>query len=1054
MFKQFTKQLFKASCNVIVFQLVAMPIAISGPTLDAINKAAPQESTFRTIGDVTMGAAQVFSQGVNSYVNAQNGAGSSQYEMHRVTLNPLLALQPISASQISPIFAGCAVLPASAPLLGGSMSCEKAPVQKIKSGYGNAVIDIATANIKQLENFNVEGHDTFNSQGKGCYNNAIKNFNKTLLEREKAVEAKIKFFEEQLDQFKFNAKVDLDEIKKRTAELTGKPAKYLEKDKKLENQLLSNTNDPNNVCSSIMPSSKFASGAKSGLEGILKNIETVATVPTGKGLTAQGMLDKSRDLEKEINRISNLVSSGAANNSDLNASTSGMNFNSSLISKDNAALKRVIANYNTEITTETSQLKKKLGITKGSLTSNSLVNGIISGIEADNINVDSRLKNFEKQTKQQCITRVIKSNFKTPRALGRRFVNPNVSKSLRDKADNALAIKIENLFDFTDPGNSYSIEDALALLKQFESKGGNQNYTMQTGKSMTVNGKELNASTRLRSSQLLEMFVDNCNQQYKTNTNEDGYSSQDIVNNLKSYSEKVGSMRKSAPTKIRMAIRDNMKNCPNDKSTGSSENSCSSAMDTNQPNFCLRTAVKCASNMNGCMAKAQAKVEEVRGEQTKHVENYKGHVNKFKATLLAELKGMDNFVSQQANALNAQLNSGDVFGITDMKFKLGEEQLLAAKDGITDDLAMEDPEKYFNMAKEQMKSLKKKMEDQRVSYVGNSAKGKINYLGQGSLGKTASNYVQNYSSQIGDWQKMITACNGKMQNVAKAQAEANKKKQENNETIAKACDELRAFNAAPECDTAGDLMTTVLQASRLASVNNGSNPMNAQMAQYHDQQAMETLGSIQKGCLQKGSGGDEKSAVSAPGGAGGINPSTFCSEVTEKKDNQYTELWADGGAKRTCVGFLKLNSLKVIPCKSKTQFMDNLRGSRVVCSNGSSYEFEDDAAKCTATLGYKVTSNMNKAYDNMFKDQAIDDSTAEAAKCYMQENPPTSIASAYEYVRSYNDYRGSTIELGETIKVSACNGGANGMIGMKGGWADMAGQSANEIGRALGSTRQ
>jgi hypothetical protein len=305
-----------------------------------------------------------------------------------------------------------------------------------------------------------------------------------------------------------------------------------------------------------------------------------------------------------------------------------------------------------------------------------------------------------------------------------------------------------------------------------------------------------------------------------------------------------------------------------------------------------------------------------------------------------------------------------------------------------------------------------------------------------------------------------------MQQIAKAQEEMNKKKTENNETIAKACDELRAFNAAPECDTAGELMGTVLQASRLASVGNGSNPMNTQMAQYADQQAMNTLGSIQKGCLQRGSGGDEKSAVSAPGGAGGINPSTFCTGVTAEKGNEYTDLWADGGAKRTCLGFSKLN---VSPCSNKLAFIKGIAKGQKVCKDSSGDYYIEK--KCnqnveTTTSGgttsttpkpdkwINTANGLKKAYDNLYKDQVMDDDTALAAGCYMEDNPPISLGKTYEYVKSYNNYKDSTVELGESIKVAACNGGANGMVGMKGGWADLIGGSATEIGRALGSTRQ
>lgn len=1015
-----------------------MPVAMAQST----NQPRPDESAFRTAADITNAAASIFSQGMSAYVNASNNINSSQYEMHMVTLNPLLALEPIEANLISPVFAGCAVLPASAPLLGGNMSCEKAPVQSIKTGYANAVIDIATANIKQLQNYQVEGHDRYNAQGKGCYNNAIRSFNTSLLEREKAVDEKIKFFEQELDKFNFNAKQDLDEIKKRTAQLTGTPEKYLTKDTKLEDELISSLNDPGNLCSSIMSAANFSNAAKNGLEGLLAGVEAVATTPKGSGLTAQGMLDSQASIEAEINRISSRVMSNTQDSSEFQASLDGISFNSNIIGEGNAALTKVIDEYNLDIKTQTEQIQKKLGVTKQSLVSNPLVSSIISGIEEDNIDIDSRLLDFEKQTKQSCITKVIASNFDSPAQLGSRFINPNISKSLREKTDNALAIKIENLFDFSDPSNSYSIEDALDLLKKYESQGGNGNYTMVTGKSMTINGKNYNASTRLHASQLLEMFVDNCKQQYTSSANQDGFSNKDIVNNLKSYSNQVSLLRKTAPSKIQTAIRTQLKSCPEDLSTGSTENSCSNSLDVAQANFCLRTAVKCASNMNLCKQKAQEKVETVRAEQTVYVDNYKGHVTNFKSTLMAELKGMDNFIKQQADILNAKLNEGSLFGITDMVFKLGEEQLLTAADGITEDLALEDPDAYFQMAKEQLLELKSKMAEQRVAYVGNSADDTINYLGQGKLGKMANNYIENYSTQIADWEQMISSCNQKMQQVAKAQQESNEAIKQNNETVAKACDELRAFNAAPECETAGDLMTTVLQASRLANAQPSSNTQVNQLAYQADQQAIQQLGEIRKNCLQKGSSGDEMSDLPRPVNAGGITAQAFCD-----KDNSTYRDKMGGESVSSCDSYLNELSNYTKPHCTVQEMAEKLK-EEGYCKNTQG----NAIIKCLSEDVNPVTSN-----DLSDKSRVLYSDAAEKLSCYTRNKRPNALDEAYESVNilvsGYNNYTASTVTLGESIKVTTCNGGADGLVGLKGGWTDWATDTANELGRALGSTR-
>ena len=1060
MVNKIMNNIFRLSCNLIVLQMITMPLSSIGFAQSNVDGGIRKsEHNWNKAAEIIVGGTQVASNLLNNY-NQQRfgGMNSSRYDVHRQSLDPLLALRPIEQNLISPIFSGCAVLPASAPLLGGGKSCTGANEQDIRTGYANAIIDIANINLKQLNNFQVEAHDVVNAQGKACYNRALQDFHTMFKTRENEIDKKIKFLEEQLDIFVNNAQKTKDEIKKRTAKLTGNPAKYLDKNQNLEDLLIGESTDKNNVCSSIMSRSKFTSGAKGGLEGLLSEVESVRDTPQGNGaLNANEMLDRAPKLNEAIKEIATKISSNINSGTELEASTDGIAFRSDLIKKDNKALNKVLDDYNLELNNKQKDMEKRLGMNTQSLTSNPIVSGIISGIKNDNINIDARLRNFEKQTKQNCFQSLINSNFSSVDAFAKRFKNPNISKEIARGTDNAYTNKIKELLNFGNVNNSDDIETIVEQLQEFESQGRYSNYTTKPGKSFNAKGKFYNASTRLRASDFFSVFSSNCVDQYEGAENEDGFTNEQIAKNLKSYSEQITDLRKTAPSKIKSQILDTMKNCPSNKTTGISENSCNGALSPDSSNFCVRTALTCATKMKACADKAKANVTTTRLEQDFYVKKYNDNVINFKKTLLAETKGINDFIKAQGDLLNSQLNEGSVFGITPMEFKLAENQYLQGEEGIGEDLMMEDPAKYLEMAKKQLLSVKDEMTKQRIAYLGNTGDEESDFIGKGKLGKKANTYISNYESQKSDWEKMIQECSGRMNQIATADKQKNDAIQKQNEEIAKQCAQLRAFNATGDCDTVDDTMESTLKAVRLAANNGLSQDPNRNLyAQSMDQQAVNMLGQIQKKCRVADSARDNDSGIPLPG-TNGIGVDQLCEGVTATKGNEYTELWGNNFRNIECVNYKKLNNLS--DCLPHEYVKKMLKNDGVVLCSIEARETLLTEKECKDKDGSPLTSNsaLEKYYDNNLAEK-IESKEKQFLKLACIPDKEKTILEIkttkrlVELAQGYNDYQASNIDMGENpLKVAACNGGVDGLISQKGGWSDIFNQTAGEIGRGLGS---
>ncbi len=577
-------------------------------------------------------------------------------------------------------------------------------------------------------------------------------------------------------------------------------------------------------------------------------------------------------------------------------------------------------------------------------------------------------------------------------------------------------------------GNEHNINDILAKVKKEEQKGINSNKIMVTGKSFQVGGRTINASTPLRPSNLIGILVSNCNNNFKAAPPGSRFSPANAISAIRNLAREREQLRKVAATDIGTRIKREMKNCPNDKSTGIAKLSCSGALNPDSAGFCLRSAQTCASNYKGCYEKAKAQLRSVASQQKSYVDKYNGNVDNFKTNLKKVLEDINKFAVNQAMLIDAQLNMGNVTSIPKLGFKLSKESFMGKKEGFDPALEIQDPEKYMEAALKDVENIQKVLEKQKVAYVGGKGKG-------GKLGEMKKQYLQNYKESIVEYQKVIQDCQSAAQ---KAQAEVKQITDQANEDNAKlsdACSRLMAFNENPSSTEHDQLAEDLAKILPTAAV---ANPMGPGMS-AQDQQAIARIRSFNSTCGNS----DSK------GGAGKVSVHNFCGNSTRVKN-------AGADAQAAC-RIIKENSgfsasstgtctfaefTDKIEGPEGTKFcIDKSTGKPVKAISGANCDKNKETKKFVVLEDYEYSAHKKELFRiagvepcKIAKDNNKDQ--YDRAKEYI-----TDLANSYNCVEEQ--------KASGQIKVSICNDPANAGRSVAG--KDWASQMATQLGTAFGT---
>lgn len=806
---------------------------VFGPVAYANQAGQVGGNGWNTAGNVASQLTGMIGQATQSYLQARGGGAGGQVEMIERQLAPMLQIKPIDQSQVPPVFNGCLVLPANGADLTGGMSCNEASDPQVQSGYTEAIISIAEFNIKQLNNYTTKGHERFTSQGKGCYEQKITDFEGMLKAREEELNKMQNDLKERIEDFKRKSEKDLEEIRKSTALLTGAPARFLE-NINLGDQFFG-ANDRGNACSSVLDEAAIRRVASKGYNEIEKVVfENMNSTQNGKS-TPDQILTSAKQYKDDVNKLAKTLSDRVKDQKDLSIDLGSTTFDTQTIDANNPALKRVSELYNKQNAEALKALADKMDIEQA-VAGKGRERGqeVLQKINSGDLNLDETLRTYERDVNKECVATLIKNNFGSVANFTKEFRNPNVSRKLNERADSAFASEVEGWINDRD----VDVDQALNHFSKIENKGLNSSKVIITGKSFTFRGKTISASTPLRISQFYRILRDNCKSIYSGRRNSDGHSMKDMVEKLRTYGKKVVQKRKTAATKLKSLLKKEMLQCPNDSSTGKAANSCSKAMNMNSDRFCLRTAQTCAGNFKGCHQKALDFRDRTFNKRDKIAKKYRKKAERLKKRVKNDLLAINHFVEAQARSLDAQLRLGTVFKTNKLDFNLNDTFFYKGNgpigEGIPETLRMDDPEEMLKVADQQIEDLKTQLAQQKTEQLA-----KLNEMKDG--------YLANYEAQKGHWKGIIAQCNQRNQAYDKMVAEATKNANETDQKIQKACMELQAFNMANgPCGEVGDLMTTVQEALMLAPP--GQDPQSRGLASYYDRQNLGKLYQLKAQC--------------------------------------------------------------------------------------------------------------------------------------------------------------------------------------------------------------
>lgn len=1055
--KNVIKRVFGISNLIITTQLVFSPLAMAQQ-----KSAERKESAWKTAATAVQTMGELAAQVAKGYAAQAQQPNQAQIAAQLDQLTKTMGVKPVQdQNQIPPALRNCLVLEAKGTRPNKANTCAQMTMQDYQSGYMEAFMKTAEANAQTYDNMLVSSHERFTSQGAGCYEQNLKDINTTLLAREEELRKLKNFYSEKITAFKEANEKNLEDIKAKTALLTGKPASYNRNIK--FDELFS---DKNNVCSSYVGKEEFRREGKKGLNGI-EELLSVKSTDRKNGFTPAEMLGaKANDITKEITTIAKNLSSRVKNQDSLNADLGSATFDSKFIKSNNPALKEVVTKFNNRINEKRSNISKKFSIEK--ISGDAQIAGIIAGINSNTQNPLARLEEYERKSKNDCFEKLITSNFGSSANFTKRLNNKDISKQANSEAENSLANEIITTLN----ESNLTLEEKLKRIEAEESSGINQSYRITTGKATTIEGQRISASTRLKPSQIIKKFVNNCNDHFNKTRTSDGYTKKEIIDQVKGYNAAVVSLRSEAQSGLEKNIINKLTNCESDTSTGVSANSCQGALKVESANFCLRTARKCAANMNACQEKAKQTIDKIKKDQEIIAEAYTHNMADLKNELKAELKKVNTFLEGQARSLDSQFALGNVFKVPGFNFDtLSKDKSRFLKgEGFDESLQMEDPEKYLAMAQGEVDKMLAQTKEQRVKYLGGDTQSQDsngNKVYGGELGQLAEKYKTNYKKEKAYWDQMSGECTatikGFEKNIADMNKEQSEKTAEKNEKIAETCANVQAFNHDPEslCGEAGDLAQSVLEISNLTGGQASRSPASiAATGAQNRSAAFNTLKAYDKKCSAKPSSGgeiDEDAPRMIRGDAKRISTKEFCS------NEEAIALWSTSPAKK-CKDYLESTKpYKNGSCDNKKFEKLAEAASLTLCRSEIKIEGQANSQfqyslKAECDTDKKEKEIKLSSLKETTETETIIENIKDKFSCYPKNIVPVELKESKEglakIVAAYNRHlQIKSLKSGQKISVAACGGTlggeTTGKILMQTG-----GEVANLLGRALAQDNQ
>lgn len=700
-----------------------------------------------------------------------------------------LGIKQVNPAQVPPIITqnGCMVLEARTNKVNSDLSCAPPFSQELMmQGTYDALLIVSEQNANTLSNFLTPGHERFTTQGIGCYEKAENQLKQQLEARIELLDQMSESIKRRHEEFERLSRNDLMEVKKGQALLDGSSkdptVQAALKDYRFEDQF----KDP--ACRSFFTDKNFADMGKKGLRGIEQTL-----MERTSAMQPKKFLSQADNLEKEIVAFGKHLQTKQENNDGIELVKNPFSgFNNRFLPRNSAAVTKAMENSIDVINEENKKLER--GLKSKIPTDDQLVAGMVqeisAGVRDGSVDVPFALSEFERKQKNKCLSDYMKNNFGSAGGFVGKLQDPNISRKANKEADSSFKNFIIEILE----DDRLTVEAKKKRIAQAQADPANQRFGMVTGKSITVEGKNISASTRMPASAMVNMFVDNCVARFDSEPNSKGTTYRDIVTEMKSYSAKFSAMKQKIASRVASNVVNELIRCPNDQSTGVDPQTCdNNSLKSGGENFCLESAKKCAANINGCMEKAESLVKTTRDKQSKHVETYRANMNAFKAGLRTEFAAVSAGMERAARQLDGLFQMGTVYNIPtglDLNMTEGAATLLSDIDPA---LELEDPAAYMKKAEQNIAKLKKTIEDQNKEVM-KGYKDEVN--------KYLANYEKERKAAEKDAQECKARLNEHDQLMAQQEKEAAEGYAKQQEAIGEACKAFDDFRQNP-CPSSG-----------------------------------------------------------------------------------------------------------------------------------------------------------------------------------------------------------------------------------------------------------
>lgn len=881
---------------------------------------------FNQVMGVATGVAGAALQGMQQAQQQQMQAYTAQ--MVRQTMS----LQMANPAQTPPFLAqsGCVVLGAKPNL--PSDRCQDYDPQKAQSGYYASMIEVARDNANDIENFLTSAHEKYTSQGVGCYEKALKSFQAQLNARLEAVNKLEEAIERELEVFTAATKQELEGVKNLNAELTGKPAARA-KDKKWEKEF------SDTQCASFMNSEVFKKSGKSGGYKAINDLLAQKAQSPGKGaLAATDLKAQQNAIKKEVRQIAQAVGRHASRKKTIEGiDPAKLGIRSKFVDSKNPAIVAIISSSATQAQSDLEDLQNET--LKGIDPADKEAQGIMKEIVSDRVDLDNALYNYERAKKNNCFNTYLASNFGGVSGLSAKLQDPNISKKANQESDSAFKNSITTILS----DNEYTMEEKLQLIKEEESKSGNARYSFTTGKSVNIKGKQIGASTRLRASDMLSIFSDNCKERFEKQRNSRGKSSRSVVNSLRGFKNGYKRIQNQYSSKIADNIITGMLECPADTTTGKGAGTCTGeSLNPSNTSFCLRTANTCASNMLACRDKAEKIFDNKRNEQKALAESYNNKMKVFKGKLVTAFQSTNKILEASARQLDGMYQMGSIYNVpVGLDLNMIQDKIMKGE-GIDPALMMENPEEYKKLMKNNIAKLKesiKKSNDEILNGPKNDGDTVVASAGQATefqgVSGEVKKYLSNYEKQLDEFRSLADACQGQLTAYNESVAQQNEQIAEQNAQRNEMCSKIAAFNENPAgfCGEAASLGDEVL---KIAAVS-GDRAAAADLKAFDA--ACDSFGSENGTNMYDSFGGNGRSVAS-------VNIKDFCDEYTKENRD-------DTSADRACKALEGVNRCNY---SGDTEAQKTSRLIAFANQNKYCYKLEEDkfiTAECKDDINIK-----------------------------------------------------------------------------------------------------